>query len=188
MAISTINQNGLNAPLTLTTPTLTSPAFSGTPTGTLVSANMPTGSVLQVVQRVSSQNYDLAAAGGGGTVGPTQLGDYYVTITPKFATSKILVMVQMTSVGFANCSGNANWINSFLYRGTSTSLTSVLTYGYNNTYTLHSINYLDSPATTSATTYYVYGAGNGSTGGAYSWNRLAYSNNATTITAMEVAG
>ena len=188
MAISTINQNGLNAPLTLTSPVLNNPTFTGTATGTLVSANMPTGSVLQVVQRVTTFGYDVAAVGGGGIAGPNQLSDYYITITPKFATSKILVTAQMTSVGFANCSGNANWIESILYRGTGTILISVLTYGYNNTYTLHSINYLDSPATTSATTYYIYGSGNGSTSGSYSWNRLAHANNATTITAMEIAG
>ena len=36
MAISTINQNGLNAPLTLTSPVLNNPTFTGTATGTVL--------------------------------------------------------------------------------------------------------------------------------------------------------
>jgi hypothetical protein len=174
----------LAAPSVAGTNTITLPASTGT---VLTTGSPQSGGVIQVVSRTSSQSYDLTASGGGGLVGPTQLTDYYVTITPKFSTSKILVIVTMTSVGFANTSGNNNVLHSFLYRGTGTSLSSICTYGYNNTYTAPSLSYLDSPATTSATTYYIYGAGGNSTSGSYSWNRIAYSNNGTTITALEIA-
>ena len=102
MPISTINQNGLNAPLTLTSPVLTTPNL-GTPsalvltnaTGTpsainlanatsLARAAMPSGSVIQTVYA----GYSTSAATSSTT--PVALGPQ-ISITTTVANSKILV-------------------------------------------------------------------------------------------------
>jgi len=173
MAISTINQAGLNAPLTLTSPVLTSPAFSGTPTGTLVSANMPAGSVLQVVQAIYSTQ-TLIASGTYTDIGLS------VSITPKFSTSKVLILASaladMTrSNGSAQGGGISIVRNSTAVwtpnpNGSSQPYTWYVQIGSGASVevtTMMNLNYLDSPATTSATTYKIQGAiystGNGGT-------------------------
>lgn len=173
MAISTINQNGLTAPLTLTSPVLTSPAFSGTPTGTLVSANMPTGSVLQVVQ--------------GSTTGFTNTTStsYVATnltasITPKFSTSKILILVTGASYFGTNAQGGLYAI----YRNT-TLLQQIIESTIANSWISASGNLLDSPATTSSTTYTLY-MKTGNSGGNVYWGGDSPLYN--TITLMEIAG
>ena len=112
----------------------------------------------------------------GGFIGPTYLGSQFdVTITPKFTSSKILIMGMISSVGNAN--GNVTiHIITRLYRhiagGTATDTGhSCGTYVANNTYTPHNILYIDSPNTTSAVTYKMYGYGHGATGGQYAWMR-----------------
>mgnify|MGYP003704704599 CR=1 FL=1 len=81
MAISTVSQKGLDAPLTLTAPVLNSPVISGTPTGSLVSANMPTGSVIQVVSTITT-SYSYST-----TAGFTDVTGMTATITPQFSTT-----------------------------------------------------------------------------------------------------
>lgn len=90
MPISTINQNGLNAPLTLTSPVLTTPNL-GTPSA-LVLTNatglprtaMPSGSVIQTVYAA----YSTSTATNSAT--PVALGPQ-ISITTTVANSKILV-------------------------------------------------------------------------------------------------
>ena len=88
-----------------------------------------------------------------------------VTITPKFASSKILVLVNIMSVE-NNTASEGTHVK--LVRG-STDLSEWGRFmGYTRTYmNAHpSLNYLDSPATTSATTYKVQfkrGQGGGQT-------------------------
>jgi hypothetical protein len=132
MAISQINQNSL---------------ATGVPTSVASSA-LPAGTILQVVSATNGT----AATSTTSTYVDTGLS---ATITPKSATSKILVLVSVPDGKTTGTSGagislkivrNSTdifqfdqfgwWTNSDLYlNGTS------------------SCNYLDSPATTSSTTY-----------------------------------
>jgi hypothetical protein len=189
MAISTIDQTGLNAPLTLTSPVLTTPNL-GTPSAinlsnatALPSAALPTGCILQVVQ---------------GTYGGTSINSssttfidagLTATITPKFANSKILVTINQGGCGKTT---NNTGLNYILLRN-GTLIQRILDAGFYNSsanqvrFNVISAQYLDSPATTSAITYKTQFA--------------SYSNNATatvndygdnfitsTITLMEIAG
>jgi hypothetical protein len=109
------------------------------------------------------------------------------TITPKFATSKILIMysMQVTNTG----TGGFNYHN--IYRNNTTPLVNS-TSGYEvyagssgapYTWIMTGFNYQDSPATTSATTYTVYSRNSGS-GSSYNvWG----DGSLATIILMEIA-
>jgi hypothetical protein len=109
-----------------------------------------------------------------------------VTITPKFSTSKILVLC---GVSITNTT-NGGIAYATIYRGSSTNLaggTNALSYysmvGSTYVWIPSSICVIDSPATTSATTYTAYFSSGGSS--------TAYINNSgsvSTITVMEIAG
>lgn len=86
------------------------------------------------------------------------------TITPKFATSKILINVHDPMVGDSDQDGHNVYAGWRLYRGTSTVLKTFAYNGSENTTilisrggqqsaTTMSTFHLDSPATTSAVTY-----------------------------------
>lgn len=137
------------------------------------------GAVLQVVQVVNSTTYSSSSTS---YVTPTNMS---ATITPRFSTSKILVIAKLS------CSGslvNIITLSSQLVRnstaldGPATSSTS--DYAFVNE---RFINYLDSPATTSATTYSIQVKGDGA---AWKVNQSGNGTNATqsTITLMEIAG
>lgn len=115
------------------------------------------GTVIQVVQGT----LDTTASVSGSTEADTGLT---ATITPKFSTSKILVTVKMC------CGGNERYNAFYLYRGSTKigqpaadgSRTSVFLPGYGDNsgtigdtwqMTTRTGSFLDSPATTSATTY-----------------------------------
>ena len=137
--------------------TITLPAS----TGTVVTTGSPqSGSVLQVVY-------------GTGNTATTFTSTSYSTtgvsasITPKFSTSKILILTSvpiMTTFAGAYAGGMA------IYKGASAVYTDTNAYdaGYSSTNPSTSNNafrwgrihlqYLDSPATTSSTTYAVYAA------------------------------
>lgn len=120
-------------------------------TGTMLTSGSPqSGGVIQVVQATYATQ-------------TTTTSTSYVTtglsasITPKFATSKILVTVSNTVR--AASGGDCNWT---VFRGTvaGTNLAGAgyfvygtATGGSTTVVSGISINYLDSPATTSATTY-----------------------------------
>jgi hypothetical protein len=139
------------------------------------SANLPTGSVLQVVQGTYSTN----ALNSTGSLTDSGLT---ATITPKFASSKILV--------FANQAGVVpqtalSGVTLTLLRN-STSIHGFalyLSYSTADLITNASTAYLDSPATTSATTYktqYCRTTGSGTV--------IVQANGATsTIILMEIA-
>jgi hypothetical protein len=97
-------------------------------------------------------------------------------ITPKFATSKILVLI--TLVG---ATGSTNTAQYAIHKnGTLLAFTSQIT-GGSSTIVSAGGSYLDSPTTTSAVTYaYYYLA---STGTVYA----NYANSTSTITLMEIA-
>ena len=107
----------------------------------------------KVVQIVTG-NTSTEATNSTSTFADTNLT---ATITPTSASNNILV--QVTQQGLAKSSANAgNAVNLRLVRGSTTIQTFADAYGYDNTLTgLYlggcATNYLDSPATTSATTY-----------------------------------
>jgi hypothetical protein len=105
--------------------------------------------ILQVVQGVTST----AVTNTTTTQVDTGLT---ATITPQSATSKILVLV--SQVACEKTAGNIdNGLNLFLYRGASQIQQFAYAGGYTatalQTISTFSTIYLDSPATTSATTY-----------------------------------
>lgn len=142
------------------------------------SAAMPTGSVLQVVQSILSTTITTTSSTFVNT-------GFSASITPKFATSKILVQCAITCANDVGSSGTTFAI----YRGGSKVFpsTAMTTYaqgyfGTNNWRQTMPLDYLDSPATTSSTTYTLYIAAYGGT--AYISNDASQS----TITLMEIVG
>ena len=126
-------------------------AISGlTATGISAVQNLPAGTVLQVVQGTTSTKVTSSS------ITPADTG-LTATITPKFSTSKILVLVNQ--VGLRKSAGNTfNAVYIDLLR-TSTVIQRVAAYfGFMGTTQDLVIGcaanaFLDSPATTSATTY-----------------------------------
>ena len=115
--------------------------------GKIPYANLPAGSVLQVVQGTYSTSTTIST----GTITSTGLT---ATITPKFATSKILVLVTdqiRTSGGYGQF---------YFYRNSTNIYTIWASFNYSSNSGAYSgtlaTNYLDSPATTSATSYTLY--------------------------------
>jgi hypothetical protein len=190
--------NGSSTSQTLVSPTMTSPALGTPASGVMTNvtsvpaaqltgsqaipkATLPTGSVLQVVQG----SYGSAVSSSSSTFADTGLT---ASITPLFSTSKILAIVALMGVG-KETNNTASQTN--LVRGSTVLLGSTLT-GFTGTTAANrgqSVSYcfLDSPATTSSTTYKVQIA---------SWNNnaVAYLNDFTgsptplsTITLMEIA-
>ncbi len=133
-----------------TTDTLTNKSIAATQlTGTIAAAALPAGSVLQVVQGSTSTSVS------NSTTTYTDTG-LTATITPKFSTSKILIIV--THNGMVKSVGNVgNGINIKLLRG-ATDLGIFITAALYTDSLLQlrgsaSLSTYDSPATTSATTY-----------------------------------
>jgi len=137
-----------------------------------------TGSVLQVVQGTTTTQVSTT----GITLVDTGLS---VSITPLFSTSKILVMVDQSSVGKANADERVKIV---LLRNSSqiATLTELAAYNassQNNDIGSVTISYLDSPATTSAITYKTqFSTINGNGSAIVQWNPST-----STITAMEIA-
>jgi hypothetical protein len=108
------------------------------------------------------------------------------TITPKFATSKILVIVDVSDVGKDT---NNTYVGLRLLRGSTSILTFTNQAAWTGTTTSNGVgtcsaNYLDSPATTSATTYKVQFNSFQNSANAY----VMINNSTSTITLMEIAG
>jgi hypothetical protein len=115
-------------------------------------ANLPAGSVLQVVSANLTSGYVSTTSTSYVTTGLA------ASITPKSATSKILVMV----TGAIYVSASQTTFYSIYRGGSSVSLFSQLSLAAGWCPTAG--NYLDSPATTSSTTYTVYFKTSGGTG------------------------
>jgi hypothetical protein len=126
------------------TNTLTLPSGTGT---LLSSANPQSGGVIQVVQAV----YSTQTSSSSTSFADTGLT---ATITPKFNTSKILILISHTECGITTTSPNR--ITLQLVKNGSSLQVFNYQLGYNataNNYFTAAFNYLDSPATTSAITY-----------------------------------
>jgi hypothetical protein len=141
-------------------------------------AAMPAGTVLQVV----SATYSTQVSTSSSTYADTGLT---ATITPTSSSSTILVIVSQSNVAKDSSDTGAN---IRLLRGASALTTAAIIAAYDNTSGANnvgsvSLNYLDSPATTSATTYKTQVASNMGTGTCY-----VQTNGSTSyITLMEIA-
>jgi hypothetical protein len=134
MAISQINSNSL---------------ASGVPS----SANMPAGSVLQVLSTFTTTN-----STNFSDAGYADVTNLTVNITPKFSTSKILVTWYLN--GVCSTTNNSTITQGFiqLANGSNTQIIQIANQGIsggasNNMWNTFSGTYLHSPATTSALTY-----------------------------------
>lgn len=137
----------------------------------------PAGTVVQVVQGTYSTETETSS----GSFVDTGLS---ASITPTSATSKILAILSMTGVGK---NSNNTSVRLALVRG-ATSIGTTYDAGYTGTATASYIGSsdivcLDSPATTSSTTYKAQFL---STGGVAS-ARICSSNSFSTLTLMEIA-
>jgi hypothetical protein len=145
--------------------------------GAIEFADLPTGSVLQVVQFTSTSTVTMSSGAGFATTG------FSVSITPKSASNKILLMGQCCV--YVNGTGGEPHLT--IYRGgTNIGGSSGFTDQFNsagNLVSMHPYIYLDSPATTSSTTYTLYGRLD-TTGTAY----FGANNCTTTLIALEIAG
>ena len=139
-----------------------------------------------------------------GTTGDVAITGMSVSITPTRSDSKILVQVQIGASGVYNDAYPIFWQ---LYKdgsqisgakGSGTSGTTVKCASYSKNYVYYtgtstSFSFLDSPSTTSATSYQLYGQRHSSSGTAY-FNATArqinerYAESISTITAMELSG
>lgn len=140
------------------------------------------GQVLQVVQASLSTSVS--------TSGTTYVtSGLTATITPKFSTSKILV----TITGGANYANtNGQYGEQVLYRNSSQISSNGVDWAWYCSASggaNHSYMYLDSPATTSATSYTPYFRRSSSGGGGtYYFNLIQSTGPTVTITLMEIAG
>jgi hypothetical protein len=137
------------------------------------------GKVLQVVYGTTATSTTSSSS----TQAPTNLT---ASITPSSATSKVLVLVAQTGIA-KNASNASNSVDLYLYRGATQLLQFQNSAAHTNTTVRNDIggvscNYLDSPATTSSTTYSTKFANNNNTAEVYVQN----GGGASTIILMEI--
>jgi len=139
------------SPNSNTNRTLTLPDNTGTVLTSATTTGFPAGSVIQVV----SATYSTGASTSGTTLVDTGLS---ASITPTSASNKVLIFVSINGILKAV---SATGVSLSLLRG-STSISAFCVYtnysdgGQTGLITSASTNYLDSPATTSSTTYTFY--------------------------------
>jgi len=168
----------LNGTTGITTPALDSVApFS--------SADMPAGSVIQVVQVVKTDSFSSSTNGYVDVTGLT------ASITPTSSSSKILVMATVSGGNPLNGNFTINLLRNSTNICQSTSAvdnsTAALPYGVNYLFTSVPITFLDSPATTSATTYKIQINTFGTTGYVNIRSTDQYYGGTSQITLMEIA-
>jgi len=173
----------LSAPAVAGTNTITLPASTGT---VLTTGSPQAGGVVQVVQASTTTDTIVATT----TYTDTTLT---ATITPKFATSKILVLVsqaynvskdgadnghaiRILRDGSVVFSGDSTYVGGYFYTSTTTSF---LVAGR------EFVQYLDSPASTSALTYKTQGRSDSSDSNGKA--RYQPSSSTSVITLLEIA-
>lgn len=148
--------------------------------GVLPSANLPTGSVLQVVNATFSTQTATTS---------TSFVSTYLTasITPKFSTSKILIL--MTT---ASAISSTSYVGvATIYRNGTTNLgngNGGLTLSGTAQDNSTVMQVLDSPATTSSTTYTAYVRTNNASGTYYFGDSIGGVYQSSQVTLMEIAG
>jgi hypothetical protein len=170
----------LDAPAVAGSTVLTLPATSGTFLTSASNTNFPVGSVLQVVQVASSTETTTTSTSYVNT-------GLSASITPSSSSNKILILINVWS--WIAAAAN-NGMGFQVLRGA----TSILNTAGNNyvfwnnggqLYSSQAFNYLDSPSTTSSTTYTVQMASNA--GGSVGINKTTVPPTST-ITLMEIKG
>jgi hypothetical protein len=173
------------SPNSNTNRTLTLPDNTGTILTSATTTGFPAGSVLQVVQGTTSTDTAISS---------TSYTDTSITasITPSSASSKILVLASISGRVYINSNGNRQYFLAIvrgstvvynkqdgeLQAGTGTS-------GY-AIWPIFDLMYLDSPATTSSTTYKVQGKVSDTTN-ATTIQVNAVGNGTSAIILMEIA-
>jgi hypothetical protein len=173
----------LDAPSVSGTTTLTLPTTSGTVLTSGTNTNFPAGSVLQVVQ----SNYSTFTSSSSSTYADTGLS---ASITPASSSNKVLVFASMVGVGknTGNCRvalrlvRNSTTIEDF---STETAMSPWNTTTQVDVGTTSCI-VLDSPATTSSTTYKVQLASNGNVTQTFVNNVNGSTEVGCTLTLMEI--
>jgi len=166
MAVSTIDNSGISASAAIST------------------SKLGTGAVLQVV----TATLDNVVVTTTSTSFVTT--NFSASITPTYATSKILIMVNGGSI-FCNTAAGTQYYGT-IYRNNTTNLGNsswglerFTTPGGSYMLSPHSMSILDSPATTSSTTYTPYFR-NGGTGGQVDFSNT--DRGIVNMILMEIAG
>ena len=149
-------------------------------------AGVPTGGAGGVIQVVGTMNTTQVSTTTTTLDNPTDSG-MSVVITPKFATSKILIMINASMRG----DGSAH-VNAMIKRnGTLINYSpcvddGILDYSINAVSSNSSWNFFDSPNSTSALTYGFFFTRYGGSGTAY-FNNNSNHYSCSTMTAMELS-
>ena len=173
---STSGSVTLQEPAVAGTTVLTLPAVSGT---VLTTTSPKAGNVIQVVQGLT---------GAPVTTSTSALitSGLSATITPTSASSKILVMISLQGVGKGtNSTSLALWLhkNGSPLSNFAVNNTAFTGTGADNFPGTSAFNYLDSPATTSPTTYEVFFGSASNVATVY----LQVNGSTPTITLLEIA-
>ena len=140
----------------------------------LGSAQMPTGSVLQVVSSIHSTDTSTSSTSFVTT-------GHSVTLTPRSTSSKVYVTLQ----GGGGWVAAGSWLKMTIYRGSTDIGNAQFFTAYSSSgdqNVSHSMAILDSPSTASATTYTIYFRTNTGTP-QYRWSDKGN----PVLTAMEIA-
>jgi hypothetical protein len=181
---STSGSITLQEPAVAGTTVLTLPAVSGTliTTGSsgqsIPKAALPTGSVLQVVTATDTEERSTSS-----TSFVTASNSLSVTLTPISSSSKVFIVV--TTVTYKTTNDFAFYTiyrNSTNIGDTNNGMITISP----NMYVPTAMSYLDSPNTTSSTTYQVYFKFGGGSGACYLNARVG--GQVCSITAFEIAG
>ena len=152
--------------------------------GTLPTARLPAGSVLQVVQSLFANTTSTSSTSFVTT-------NHSASITPSSASNKILVT--LSGGGWYNSNIINKSLFTTIYRG-ATNLEPTANAGFEVIYcnaffaAQHSVVYLDSPATTSATTYTIYFRVESGGTAVYTQFQGTQPGTPVTLTLMEIAG
>ena len=137
------------------------------------------GTILQVVQATTTS---------GANTSSTSFVDTGLSavITPKSSSSKVLVMVDYT----CSATNSSNGMIEKLLRGSTALFSRGISYGSaSGIYNVNGFSHLDSPATTSATTYKVQMATQGSsTNVIFNVSYSGFSSPMAHMTLIEIAG
>jgi hypothetical protein len=184
------------SPNSNTNRTLTLPDNTGTILTSATTTGFPAGSVLQVVSTTKTDTFTMTGQTQTAITGLT------ATITPTSSSSKILIMV--TIGGFAQGTGQGRFILQRSNADITGALGTTAGSRLSDTFTISGptsgapqivggITYLDSPATTSSTTYGVTVSSNDSGQLIYinrsnaDTDNSGHQRNISTITVMEIA-